>query len=114
MKTKKTKLNNTDKALLKMIKEMKSDRHLYQKRVNDFNSELAKDIARHNVLLEELGKLAGRIQNNQHLIKMYSVIDDHDIMDIWRLESAAGLTTKKYPDWKFDFEKTKDGFKLKK
>lgn len=101
------------KPILKIMKELKADRIEWQNRVNNFNSELAEKINRHNILVQEMGEVQHRIAELRHLVKMYKVMDGHKIMDLWELETACGLTKKKFLDWKFDFEKTKDGRPLK-
>jgi len=101
------------KPLLKIMKELKEDRRLGQDRVDDFRDELETTIKDHNILLDELQKMKKRIHKLEHLIEMYSVIDDHKIMDLWELETACGLTKKKYPQWEFDFQKTKDSWIFK-
>ena len=101
------------KPILAIIKEIKSDRHISQERINGFNSELAEKISRQNILLQELGESQSRITELRHLVKMYQVIDSNKIHGLWKLEKACGITDKNCPDWEFEFRKTKDGFNLK-
>lgn len=101
------------KRIKKLSKEHKENRFECQKRVNEFNSELADKINRHNMLVNELTDVQSRISQLRHLIEMYRVMDDKEIFFTWKLELAAGLTTKSYPDWMAEFRKTKEGFNLK-
>lgn len=108
-----TKKTTSIAPILKLIKENKADRKLMQNRVIEFNNELADKINRRTVLMNELGTTQNRVDELLHLIKMYRVMDDHKVHDLWRLEKACGLTKKNCPDWKHEFKQTKEGFEFK-
>lgn len=109
----KTKKQISIKPFIKIIKELKEKRTEGQKRVIGFNEELSEKIKRQNILVQELGEVQNQITQLRHLIEMYRVMDRHRIMYLWKLETACGLTNKKYTDWEFDFRRTKDGWIFK-
>lgn len=65
------------------------------------------------MLEKEIQSVIHEINKMRHLIEMYKVMDDHTIMDLWRIEKACKFTDKDFVEWRSDFQKTKDGFILK-
>ena len=103
------------KPFLVLLKEKKASRKEKMNRVFGFRETLTKTSKQIEIFQQQIADLAYKMQlvmcdngRASHLIEMYRIMDEHDIMDIWRLEKACGLTNKSYPNWKKEFDSNKN------
>lgn len=93
------------KPFIEIMKDIKYHIAWSKGKINEFINELKLKEEEQKCILSKANETQNRIIELRHLIEMYKVMDSHKLSDLWKLETACGMTKLKYLDWELEYNK---------